>query len=121
MLYTCARCGKIHAKGYRCSGYRRTYNGGDERGLRSLNVWKQKSIDIRERAHHLCEVCLAEGTLTYDNLEVHHIVKVKDDESLLTDDYNLICLCTAHHKLADDGKLSADYLRQLAARRETRS
>ena len=119
MFKSCSRCGRIHEAGRMCRPMR-AYHGGTERKLRSLNIWKQKSIDIREAAQNLCEVCRAQGIITYDGLEVHHIVKVKDDESLLLDNYNLICLCTAHHKLADDGKLSADYLRDLAARRETR-
>ena len=118
LLYTCTRCGKIHAKGYRCSGYARTYNGGDERGLRRTNKWKEKSLEIRERAHYLCEVCRDRGELTHEGLEVHHIIKVKDDQSLLLDNMNLICLCTAHHHEADEGKLSKEYLETLAARRE---
>ena len=34
------------------------------------------------------------------------------------DNYNLICLCTDHHKQADQGKLDKEYLRKLARKRE---
>ena len=92
--------------------------------MRSTYRWTLKSKEIREKANYLCEVCRAEGVYTYDNLEVHHIVKVKDDNDLLLDNYNLICLCQEHHKQADENSagggrgLSPDYLRELAKQRE---
>ena len=66
----------------------------------------------------MCEVCRDKGTITYEGIEVHHIVKVRDDKEKLLDNLNLICLCQEHHKLADAGKLDADYLKDLAKRRE---
>ena len=88
--------------------------------LRSSYDWTQKSKEIREHANHLCEVCRAEGVLTYDGLEVHHIIKVKDDEDLLLDNNNLICLCTHHHHQADNNELDKEYLQRLARERENR-
>ena len=78
-------------------------------------------MNIREKANYLCEVCRDQGRLTYNDLEVHHIVKIKDDSNKLLDDYNLICLCVEHHKQADAGELDIDYLRRLAKDREERS
>lgn len=118
MYTTCTRCGRVHTKNTICSRGKRIYHGGDERRLRSKYSWTQKSIEIRERAHYLCELCKAEGRITYDGVEVHHITKVKDDESLLLDNYNLICLCTTHHREADEGKIDKDLLLTLAAQRE---
>lgn len=118
MYKTCSKCGKIHTKGFICAQGKRIYRGGTERKLRATNKWKQKSIEIRERAHYLCEVCKANGVINYDGVEVHHIIKLKDDESLLLDDFNLICLCTAHHKEADEGKIDREYLQEIAQRRE---
>jgi 5-methylcytosine-specific restriction endonuclease McrA len=60
---------------------------------------------IREDSQYLCEVCRSYGVYNYDNLEVHHITKVKDDPSRLLDRDNLICLCRQHHKMADKGKI----------------
>ena len=118
MWSTCKRCGRIHAKGFICQKNKRIYEGGGERKLRSSYKWTEKSKEIRERAHHLCEVCKAQGLITYEGLEVHHITKVKDDESLLLDDNNLICLCTTHHKQADNNEIDKDLLLELVAQRE---
>ena len=119
MYKTCSRCGKIHPANYKCNKGK-VYRGGEERKLRNTYAWEQKSKEIRERANYLCEVCRQEGRLTYNNVEVHHITKVKDDASLLLDNLNLICLCREHHRQADDNKIPADYLRELAWLRENK-
>lgn len=86
--------------------------------MRRTNTWKQKSLIIRERANYLCEVCKDIGVYTYDNLEVHHIEKLKDRPDLLAEDDNLICLCVTHHKQADEGILTKKYLKKLVSKRE---
>ena len=88
--------------------------------MRSTNRWKQKSIEVRDKAQWMCEVCRDEGRITYEMLEVHHIEKVKDNSELLLDNSNLICLCVTHHKKADSGILKKDYLKKLAEAREQR-
>lgn len=118
MFKTCVHCGRIHTKGYTCTQGKRIYRSGTDRRARATNRWKMKSIEIRERAHYLCEVCKANGVINYDDVEVHHIVKIRDDESLLLDNFNLICLCAAHHREADEGKIDKEYLQEIAQRRE---
>lgn len=104
---------------FKCQKGGRVYREIDnERHLRSSYQWTKKSKEIREKANHLCEVCRDEGRYTFDNLEVHHIVKVTEDKTLLLDNYNLVCLCQEHHKKADVKKIDADYLRRLAVKRE---
>ena len=117
MYKSCSRCGKIHDSNFKCN-VGKVYIKDNEHKLRSTNKWTQKSLEIRERANYLCEVCRDEGKITYENLEVHHITKVRDDESLLLDNYNLICLCQEHHKQADKCMIDKDYLLSLAKRRE---
>lgn len=117
MFKSCSKCGKIHDTKYKCN-FGRTFTGGEERKLRSQYSWTKKSKEIRERANHLCEVCLDNGQITYNNIEVHHIVKVKDDSSKLLDNENLICLCQEHHKEADEGRIDQSYLIRLAQSRE---
>ena len=73
---------------------------------------------MRASAQYLCEVCRDEGRYTYEGLEVHHIEKVKDNKDRLLDDNNLIVLCVKHHKDADAGRLSKDYLKKLAVGRD---
>lgn len=63
---------------------------------------------------------MSEGRINLADVEVHHITKVKDDEDLLLDNFNLICLCTTHHHQADSGELSKDLLLDLARQRETK-
>lgn len=117
MLRSCSKCGKIHDPKFNCTP--KQYKGGSERDLRSTYRWTKKSREIREQVHYLCEPCLDEGIYEYRNTEVHHIVKLTGGgEDVLLDNYNLICLCQRHHKLADDGKIDPEYLRRLAKKRE---
>ena len=117
MFKACSRCGKIHPKNYQCN-VGKVYSTGEDRKMRSQYAWTKKSEEIRERANHLCEVCRDEGVYTYDNIEVHHITKVREDGSLLLDNFNLICLCQEHHKKADNNQIDKDYLIKLAKKRE---
>lgn len=117
MYKSCSRCGKIHDAGYQCNAHK-IYLGGIERELRSNYKWTQKSLEIREKAQYLCEVCRDSGIYTYDSLEVHHINKLREDKDNYLSNDNLICLCTECHKKADRGEISKEYLRKLARRRE---
>ena len=118
MYKACSKCGKIHSYGYKCTvGVDYNQYKTDEDKLRNTHKWHKKSKQIREDALNLCEVCRDKGIFTYDSLEVHHIEKLREDTDKLLDDNNLICLCTFHHKQADKGQLSKDYLRKLVAKR----
>lgn len=114
----CSRCGRIHSTKYKCN-VNRTYTGGSERNFRSSSAWTKKSLEIREKAMYLCEVCKDRGVLTYKSLEVHHINKIVDDDTGTLDNLNLICLCKQHHEDAEKGILSKEYLRSLAKGRES--
>ena len=120
MLYkSCSKCGRIHEQSYVC----RASSGRKapktlEQKLRSSRAWTLKAIEIKERASYLCELCRDKGRYNYDNLEVHHIEKVKDEPTKLLDNYNLICLCSEHHKLADDDKIEIGKLLAIAKERE---
>lgn len=117
MFKSCSRCGKIHPRNYICTKGK-VFKGGDERKLRKRADWKAKSIEIREKANNLCEVCRDNGRFIYENLEVHHIEKLTEHPELLLENENLICLCQRCHKKADTAELDADYLRTLAMIRE---
>ena len=118
MYKTCSVCGRMHDFNSKMCKRKKTYRGGSERGLRSQTKWTEKSLEIRDRSHYLCAVCQDKGIIRYENVEVHHIVKVKDDESLMYEDTNLICLCQEHHKQADRGEIDKDYLTRLAVTRD---
>lgn len=119
VLKSCSRCGKFHPHGYVCLvGKASRATKTEESRLRNLNVWHNKSAEIRERANYLCEVCRNNSFYAYGRLEVHHIETVRDAPDKFLDDNNLICLCVSCHKQADRGEISKDYLRKLVAVRD---
>lgn len=121
MLRSCSKCGKIHDTNYICrEGLKTDYNKYQykESALRNTHRWHTKSDYIRAESQYLCAVCLDKGIYNYNNLEVHHIIKLKEDEDKLLDNNNLICLCRKCHKLADAGLIPKDYLMELVRRRE---
>ena len=119
MYKTCSRCGKVVDYNHKCNKGK-IYKHNDIDKLRSKHSWTIKSIEIRERSKYLCAVCLDEGIINYDDIEIHHIEKLQNNPDRLLDNYNLICLCKQHHKLADIGKLDKEYLFKLAEEREDR-
>lgn len=117
MYKACSKCGKIHDASYKC--YQdQTHRDEKERKLRSKYKWTQKAKEIKEKANYLCEVCRDQNIYTYENLEVHHIEKIRDNQDLFLDNNNLICLCIKHHKEAERGGIGKDYLKKLALKRE---
>lgn len=122
MYRACSRCGKVHSTKYKC-GYNKSkfdyskYGTSEERKLRNTQAWANKSKQVREQAQYLCEVCRDKGIYNYNGLEVHHITKLRENKEGLLKDSNLICLCVAHHKQADRGQLSKEYLTKLANER----
>lgn len=121
MKRSCSKCGRIHDLNYACKeGIKQDtskYNY-KEAQLRNTYRWHTKAEQIKANSNYLCCVCLDKKIYNYNNLEVHHITKLKDDKSKLLDNYNLVCLCRECHRLADAGMIDKDYLLELARRRE---
>ena len=120
MWRACSKCGRVHSTKFKCTAGLKINSTAQERKLRSSYVWTEKSKEIREKANYLCEYCRSKGLISYENVEVHHIEKVRDQPEKFLDDLNLICLCVEHHKMADAGELSADQLRRIAYDREAK-
>lgn len=124
MYKSCSRCGKIHDTSYKCEynkvkpNNRGKYNNTEEYRLRNTHKWHKKAEEIKKDSSYLCSVCYDKGIYNYNSLEVHHIEKIKDEPDRLLDNYNLICLCTKHHKLADNNMIDKEYLFKLAEARE---
>lgn len=118
MFKACPKCGNIHEFGYRCKVQTASLPKTKEAKLRSSGAWKRKAIEVKKKALYLCEVCKSKNIFNYRNLEVHHIVKLKDKPSLMLANANLVCLCSEHHKMADAGEIGADFLKTLASKRE---
>ena len=117
MYKACSKCGRVHSTDYKCN-HNRSFKPTDETRLRNKNAWHKKSEEIRRKSKYLCAVCKDEKRYNYDNLEVHHIISIKQDKERYLDNYNLICLCQEHHRLAEIGKIDKDYLFELARQRE---
>lgn len=120
MYKACSKCGKIHDVNYKCH-HDQMHKNEIERKQRSRYVWTVKSKQIREKANYLCEVCRDQNIYTYTSLEVHHIESLKQNKDKFLDDYNLVCLCQKHHKMAENGLIDVEYLKNLAYRRENES
>lgn len=119
-LHACKYCGRVHATTYDCGRRpKRTYQRDETERGRYTAEWTRKAEDIKERSHYLCAACLAQDVLTYEGLEVHHIVKLKERPDLLLEDSNLVCLCTRHHKQADRGEIDAKALYELVRQRDS--
>lgn len=121
MKRSCSKCGKIHDVNYIChNGLKTDYSkySYKEAKLRNTYEWHTKAEQIKADSKYLCALCLSKGIYNYNNLEVHHITKIKEDETKLLDNYNLVCLCRECHKLADAGLIPKKDLLDLAKVRE---
>lgn len=78
--------------------------------------WHNKSQEVKLLDNHCCLVCKSLGLISPVYLEVHHIIKVRNDSSLKLDNSNLITLCVNHHKMADANKIQASELYRLIER-----
>ena len=120
MWKSCSKCGRLHKYGAACPSPGPVVRRGltPDQKLRSTSKWQTKRNEIKDASNWLCAICLEQGVYTYNDIEVHHITKLKDWHEGLLDNYNLICLCKRHHELADEGKIDAEHLRELARSRE---
>lgn len=120
-LKTCTYCRKIHGKEINCMakrGYYREKNARYEKDKDYIKFikskqWNSKSQEIKLLDNHSCLVCKSLGLISPVYLEVHHIIKFRNDSSLKLDNDNLITLCVAHHKMADSNKISTNELYRL--------
>ncbi len=116
---TCSRCG-IVKRGHICDKkpYRKKERDSKADKFRKSKRWTDKSIEIRQRDKYLCVVCMANryntiNQFNYNKLEVHHIEKLNENYDKRLDNDNLITLCAHHHKLADNGEIPKEELKEL--------
>ena len=120
MLKLCSQCGKLHDfNAGPCQAGRFKKNTKAVQ-FRNTSRWQRKRKQIRERDKNLCQVCLLDEydtyrTYTFDNIEVNHIVPIKEDMSKSLDDNNLISLCSHHHKMADKNLIPRTLLFELTS------
>ena len=87
-----------------------------------------RAVDIimKKRDGYLCQICLRKQYKTMKQyqskeLEVHHIIPLKEDISMGLEGENLITLCTYHHKMADRGEIPAHLLKEIATEQENQT
>ena len=113
MLTSCRYCGRVHDSRYDCGRKpRQARRIKEAEAGRYTGLWKAKAIERKEAALWLCQVCLEAGDYTTGDLEAHHIVPLLEGGALL-DDENIIVLCKKHHRDAENGLISRDFLRDI--------
>lgn len=127
MLVACSFCGRNHNRGETCNRRIKTKRKAKEANFinvfRSSNAWKKKREEIKKRDRFFCQICLlnkywTERQYNYKNLEVHHILPLRNYFDKRLQNSNLITLCEFHHTLAEDGKISIDELQDIALKNE---
>ena len=121
MLTSCRYCGRIHDSRFDCGRRPKQQRCiKDAEAGRYTEAWKQKALERKEAARWLCQVCLEAGTYTHGELEAHHIVPLLEGGELLADD-NIIVLCKKHHREAEKGLISRDFLREILRKQNKQS
>ena len=120
MMYkSCKYCGRIHPEGFKCSQKPlKKEKQTEEKKIRRTWKWTILSKMVRTRDKYLCQVCKRSGRFVFENISVHHIVKVADNKELVFETTNLITLCKEHHKQADEGKISNKELMHIVEEQE---
>lgn len=121
MKKSCQYCGRIHDSKYNCGKKPKSmkrYNAKDK--FRSSAEWQAKRKAIKERDHYLCQICLQGLYQTikrfnYEELEVHHIIPLEENETKKLENGNLITLCKRHHEMAEAGEIPRAVLLRLTA------
>ena len=123
-MVSCSRCGRIHPAG-QCSrpAPRAPKKNREPNKFRSTWAWTQKSLEIRERDHYMCQACFfgLDGCgqrINTENLSVHHIRPLREAPEKKLDGRNLITLCDEHHEQAEEGKFDNEVLAAIARARE---
>ena len=115
MLRACPVCGRIHDSSRMCKAKRSPRLSVADR-FRSTKEWQDARDAARERDMNMCVVCRGEGTITVDDLSVHHIVPLEEDYDLRAELDNLATVCGKHHREAERGDISRKFLCDLIGR-----
>jgi 5-methylcytosine-specific restriction protein A len=118
MLISCSACGGRHVRGQSCPNRVKAKRGPIEanyiRAFRNSKAWQNKRAEIKARDKMLCQLCLANGRYVFERLSVHHIRPIAKAWPYRLENENLITLCPTCHKMAEDGKIEASILAEMA-------
>lgn len=109
-LISCPKCGKIHKEG-ECTKKAEVYGRKNQtRKYRADRRWHYARKQALERDLYCCRMCLADGIIERERLEVHHIIPLYKNPTRAYDIDNLITLCNYHHRMVEDNE---HYTKQL--------
>lgn len=117
MLRSCSRCGKIHKPGCCTVAKPSAAERTPEQKFRSSADWQRVAEAVRERDLNMCVACRHKQPAVFvtQSLEVHHIIPLRVDWSLRLEEDNCATLCIPCHKLAEQGIITAQQLRDWIA------
>ncbi len=87
---------------YRLSNYNSYRRNSKETKFYNSKAWIELKEYVLSKQNYLCQDCLEKGIITTSNLEVHHIIPIKENFNLSLDEDNLRVLCRSCHKKAHD-------------------
>lgn len=121
MKKACPYCNKIHDINYICPKRPQFRSKKSDTAIvkfRNSKQWQHKREDIRKRDRNMCRLCAigydSEQVKYVHDVSVHHIEPLSVSWEQRLDDDNLICLCDHHHELAENGKIPAEFLKNIA-------
>lgn len=124
-LKSCKYCGRIHKKDFICPMKPKSnkYKTSEADKFRWTKAWQRKREEVKRRDKFLCQICIRKLYNTikkynYNDLEVHHIVPIKEDYELRLEDSNLITVCEYHHELAEQGTIPREELLDIVQAQE---
>lgn len=124
-LKSCKYCGRIHKKDFICPMKPKgnKYKTSEADKFRWTKAWQRKREEVKRRDKFLCQICIRKLYNTikkynYNDLEVHHIVPIKEDYELRLEDSNLITVCEYHHELAEQGTIPREELLDIVQAQE---
>lgn len=106
MLKSCKYCMRIHDSKFDCGKKPQRKKQEDKDRFRSTQAWQKKSKEIKQRDSYLCQVCIrllynTHNQYTYDGLQVHHAIPLREDFERRLDNDILLTMCERHHEMAE--------------------
>lgn len=121
MLVSCSYCNGQHTRGHACQNRPKNNSRKKEETyiskFRSTRIWQKKRDEIKKLDKFLCQYCLLENRYVFQKLEVHHIWPISQKWNKRLDNNNLITLCSACHKMADNEEIKRAVLLEIAQKR----
>jgi 5-methylcytosine-specific restriction endonuclease McrA len=117
MLVSCRYCSAFHKRGETCinrpkhNSYKKETNAITR--FRSSRLWQKKRQEIKQRDKFLCQHCKKNGLYQFNKLEVHHMIPISKAWNKRLKNNNLITLCSACHKKADNNEIPFQELKEI--------